>query len=468
LVHITIGGLLAIALMSIAARYLLPEELGWFILAQVYSLIAVGIANLGVLTGYERNFFTYEKDVEKSAQLISSSLLFVLINLLVLLSVIYFYQADITRLIIADNAPNEILFIVLCGSAIASLTQYYLTFLKNSSLAKRFMQFSLLQIFINFSIALFLLSTTSLKSLSLAYAWFFSNAILLTLLVVVYKKLLTTYSTTLLKEVLSISLPLTPRVFFGFINTQFDKIMLGMIASTGLVAIYNIGQMIALTVFQFMTAMGRVFQPEVYRKLHANKQHTHTDEINNYILPFFYISIFVALLIAVFAKEFMLLFFPAEYSGASIVIIVLSIYYAALFFGKITGNQLIYAKKTHLTSALMLVGIVFNVALNIPFIIKWGMLGAAWATTISGVMMGFVTYFVAQKYVKIVWQWRTFWSIYAVFSLAVAFAFIESQYLNMSYYWAIIIKLLLIMLYFTLGFKLQVVTVEKVKRIFKI
>ena len=129
---------------------------------------------------------------------------------------------------------------------------------------------------------------------------------------------------------------------------------------------------------------------------------------------------------------------------------------------------MIYAQKMYMFSELILVGIVFNVALNIPFIIKWGMLGAAWATTISGVKMGFVTYFVAQKYVKIVWQWRTFWSIYAVFSLAVAFAFIESQYLNMSYYWAIIIKLLLIMLYFTLGFKLQVVTVEKVKRIFKI
>ena len=97
-----------------------------------------------------------------------------------------------------------------------------------------------------------------------------------------------------------------------------------------------------------------------------------------------------------------------------------------------------------------------------------GVPSAACAATISGIIMALASYFVAQKYVKIVWQWRTFWSIYAVFSLAVAFAFIESQYLNMSYYWAIIIKLLLIMLYFTLGFKLQVVTVEKVKRIFKI
>jgi O-antigen/teichoic acid export membrane protein len=468
LIHIVLGGLFTISLMSVASNHLEAEEFGWFVLAQVYSLIAVGIANLGVLTAYDRNFFIYEKDIKKSAQLITSSLLFVLINLLTLLGVIYFYQTDITLLIIADNAPKEMLFIVLCGSAISSLAQYYLTFLKNSSLARHFMQFSLLQILINFTIALFLLLTTSLKSLSLAYAWLFSNAILLLSLAVFYKKLLTTFSSTLLKEVLNISLPLTPRVFFGFINTQFDKIMLGMIASTGSVAIYSIGQTISLTIFQFMTAMGRLFQPEMYRKLFANKQQTHVDEIHNYILPFFYVSIFMALLVAIFAKEFVVLFFPEKYAGATIVIIILSIYYVVLFFGKITGNQLIYAKKMHLSSLLMLVGIIFNVALNIPFIMKWGMVGAAWATTISGIIIGLISYFLAQKYAKIIWQWSAFWSIYAVFFLAAVFAFIEVQYLSIEYYWTIIIKLLLIASYILLGFIMEIITVEKVRHIFKI
>lgn len=64
--------------------------------------------------------------------------------------------------------------------------------------------------------------------------------------------------------------------------------------------------------------------------------------------------------------------FPEEYTGAEIVIIILSIYYVSLFFGKITGNQLIYAQKMYMSSELILVGIVFNVALNIPFIMKWG------------------------------------------------------------------------------------------------
>ena len=367
LAHVGLGGVLAIALMSIIANKLSTDELGWFVLAQTYSLVFTGMANLGVLVGYERNFFVYEKSPSDTAQLFSSAVLFVTFNLLVLIVFIYIFRFDITQAIIAKQASTQLLFLVLCGSAISSIIQYYLTFLKNSSLAKRFFQFAILQILLNFSISMFLLFTTNLKSLSLAYAWLFSNATVLILLVFSHKKLLAKFNKTLFKEVLRISLPLTPRVFFGFINTQLDKIMLGLIATTGSVAIYNIGQLIAQTIFQFMTALGRVFQPEVYRKLFAKEQ-DNLLEINNYILPFFYVSILIALLVALFSKEFVGLFFPIEYSQATLIVLILSIYYASLFFGKITGNQLIYAKKTHITSLLMLIGVTLNVSLNFVFI----------------------------------------------------------------------------------------------------
>jgi hypothetical protein len=46
----------------------------------VYASVAVGIANLGVLVGYERNFFIFEKSSEDSAKLISSAVVFVAFN----------------------------------------------------------------------------------------------------------------------------------------------------------------------------------------------------------------------------------------------------------------------------------------------------------------------------------------------------------------------------------------------------
>ena len=52
----------------------------------------------------------------------------------------------------------------------------------------------------------------------------------------------------LLKQQLKLSLPLTPRIFFGVINNQFDRYMLGILNSLVGVGIYDIGQKLQILV----------------------------------------------------------------------------------------------------------------------------------------------------------------------------------------------------------------------------
>jgi len=252
----------------------------------------------------------------------------------------------------------------------------------------------------------------------------------------------------MLKAMLKISLPLTPRILFGFMSTKLDKILLGLIGSSASVGIYHMGQVFAATIFQFMTGLDRVFQPELYRKLFADKHTNNSYEINNYILPFFYISIFVALIVVLFSKEFVLQFLSVEYQKATPIISILSIYYASLFFGKVTGNQLIYAKKTYLTTLVTLLGIAINFGLNIPFIINWGIVGAAWATTISGIIMTIVSFYFAQKHAKITWQWKSIFTIYSLFLAVTAFAMVDYSF-SIDLYKILMMKFLIVFLYRT-------------------
>ncbi|VVM22129.1 hypothetical protein BSPWISOXPB_6727 [uncultured Gammaproteobacteria bacterium] len=292
-----------------------------------------------------------------------------------------------------------------------------------------------------------------------------SNLILLfSLFLTLRKKLPLSFDKKMLKGVLKISLPLTPRVFFGFMNTQLDKILLGLIGSSSLVGIYHMGQTFALTIFQFMTGLDRVFQPEIYRKLFSDGHIDNSYEINNYILPFFYISMFVALVVALFSREFVSLFFSNEYQGSIPIIIILSIYYGVLFFGKVTGLQLIYAKKTNITTLLMFLGIMINVGLSIPFIINWGIIGAAWATTISGIFMAIISYFVAQKYVKIAWQWKIVLLIYAILLIAVMFSIIDYHF-SLSLYTSLLLKSLLVFSYIVVGYITNLMSIKKIKEL---
>lgn len=446
--------------MGVVTYKLTPGELGQFVITQVYASIAVGLVNFGLLVGYERNFFIYEKSNNQSAQLISSALLFVSTNLLILILIVYQYQIEISHLLLSNDAPINLFLIVLTATSISSLSQYYLTFYKNSGSAKRYVQFMIFKTGCYFSIAMLLLFLSSLKVLSLAYALLISNMLTFIFLVMVLiRRLPPSFNKLMLKNMLKISFPLTPRVFFGLLSTQFDKIMLGLIGSTDLVGIYSVGQKFSSLTYQFMNGLGRVFQPELYRKLFGNKHKSKADEINNFMMPYFYISIFMALLVAIFAKEFITIFLAKEYFQASIIATILSIYYASFFFGKIVGNQLIYAKKTFTITLLTLTGIFLNIGLNIPFIINWGIYGAAWATTIASILTTCITYVIAQRYAKIIWQWRQIWMIYAVFVFGVVFTLIDySQVIEVSIYMSLIMKLIIIYIFSYLGFKLNILT----------
>ena len=182
LLQIIISGLLMFVLMSIVSRYLSSEELGGFVLTQVYSGIAVGIANFGVLVGYERNFFIFEKSAIKSGELISTALIFVAFNLLLLTTLVYFYQSNINLMFFSNKIPSQMFLIVVIGTSMSSLSQYYLFFLKNHGMAKSYVKFTIINSVVNFIIAVVFLTQTNLKSMSLAYAWMASNLSFSTLL----------------------------------------------------------------------------------------------------------------------------------------------------------------------------------------------------------------------------------------------------------------------------------------------
>jgi len=53
-----------------------------------------------------------------------------------------------------------------------------------------------------------------------------------------------------------------------------------------------------------------------------------------------------------------------------------------------------------------MVSIGSNIALNIPFIMKWGALGAAWATLLAGLISGSIYFLVSQHYYEIRWEYK--------------------------------------------------------------
>ena len=451
--------LLPFITIPIFTRILTKEDYGVLALAQVYAIFANGLANFGMTAAYDRDYFQYRGNRLKTAQLLYSILLFVMLNFLFLGGLTYLFRGTLSELIIGSVEHGNILFWAFCAQFFYSVTYYYLTYFKNSETARNVVLYTIAGTLINLIISLFLVAYLRIGVIGLIYAQLCSGATIFGILSYKFTASLPpSFDKAIFNESLRIAYPLTPRVFLGVIGTQFDKYMIGLLASVGGVGIYSIGQRVSYIVFYFMTAIENVFSPQVYRRM-FDLQDKGGEVIGKYITPFAYISIFLALLVALFSEEVISILTPRSFHGAIDIVAVLSMYYGLLFFGKLNGPQLIFTKKTHITSLLTIVRIGITVGLNIPFIMRWGAIGAAWATLLAGLISGSISFFVAQHYYEIKWEYRRIGSIFLTFfGSTILVILLRDGHVN--YYARIAIKLTSICVYIYTGVKAGVITTE--------
>ena len=459
LLPIITGSILPFVALAIFTRILTREDYGVLALAQIYAIFVSGLANFGMTAAYDRNYFQYRSNPLETAKLLYSILLFVTLNFLFLAGLTFVFRGTFSKLIIGSAEHGNILFWAFCAQFFTGISYYYLAYFKNSETAKDFTVYTIALSITNLIISVFLVAHLRIGVIGLVYAQLCSGAIIFSVLS--YKFITTlkpSFSKSIFIESLKISYPLTPRIFLGVIGTQFDKYMIGLLATVGGVGIYSIGQRVSNTIFIFMTAIQNVFSPQVYKKMFDLKEKG-GEAIGKYLTPFAYVCISVALLVSLFSEEIISILTPPSYHGAIDIVIILSMFYGFMFFGKLNGNQLIFTKKTHITSLLTMVSIGLNVGFNIPFIMKWGTIGAAWGTLLSGLISGGISFAVSQHYYEIMWEYKKMGAIFFIF-FASAILMILLRHFSVPYEFRLIFKCAAVFSCVYLGIKLKVITME--------
>lgn len=455
-IPMVIGSLLPIITLSVFTRLLTKEDFGVLALAQVYAIFVSGLANFGLTTSYERNFFQY-RDQKQAAELLYSTLIFVVSAFLILAFLTYIFKSPISKLVIGTEQQGTLLFWAFCSVGFASLKTYYLTYFKNTENAKSFTTYTIYESLINIFLSLFMVVYLRVGVIGLVWGQLFAAVAIFSVLSFKFSRRLPfSFNRLILLDSLKLSYPLTPRIFLGVIGNQFDKYMIGLLASVAGVGIYSIGQRVSYAVFSYMTAIQNVYAPQVYKRM-FEKGGKGGESIGRYLTPFAYISIAVALMISLFSEEIISVLTPQSFHGAIDIVIILSMFYGSMFFGK--QPQLIFTKKTHITLFLTIVSIGLNIALNIPFIMKWGAVGAAWATLLAGLISGAISFIISQKYYEIKWEYKRIILIFLVFFIS-ALLVVYLRNIHADYYIRMIVKAASIVFYVYIGIRIDVITTD--------
>lgn len=457
LISVVTGLVTPFITLPIFTRILTKEDYGVLALAQVYAIFVNGLANFGMTVAYDRNYFQYRGSRTETSKLLYSTLSFVVLNFVFLAALTYFFQTRLSMFIMGSGEHGNILFWAICAQFFVGVNYYYLAYFKNSEVAKRFVGYTIAGTLINLVVVLFLVVYFRVGVIGIVYAHAFSAGIIFIILSLKFVTILTpSWDKVIFLESLRISYPLTPRIFLGVIGTQFDKYMIRLLASVGSTGVYSIGQRIAYLVFSFMTAIQNVFAPQVYKRMFDLRKKGGA-AVGRYLTPFAYVTVALALVIALFSEEVITVLTPKSYHGAVNIVTILAMFYGSMFFGK--QPQLIFAKKTAVTSLLTLVSVGLNVALNIPFIMKWGIIGAAWGTLLAGLISGSISFAVSQHYYEIKWEYKKIGSIFFVFFTS-AILMILMRHFSVAYEIRLILKCASVFSYIYLGIKLKVITVE--------
>jgi len=184
--------------------------------------------------------------------------------------------------------------------------------------------------------------------------------------------------------------------FAAVIYLKIDQIMLGQLKSVQEVGHYAAAARLSEFWYVFPILIANAYSSHLF-KLHQQDR----DKFQQFILLFLSALIAISLLISItvtLLSPFIIdIIFGSEYAPSAAVLSIHIFATIFIFQRAVLSKWLIATKLYQMSLFTHGFGAVTNVLLNILFIPKWGIIGAAWATVVSYMFASYVSLFFSAK-----------------------------------------------------------------------
>jgi O-antigen/teichoic acid export membrane protein len=203
--------------------------------------------------------------------------------------------------------------------------------------------------------------------------------------------------------------------------------------------IYQAVSQISVIFVVVLGGLSRIVIP-ILLSLHHENRKTEMEEIYRVSTKWgLYISIPVMIVLLLSPRDVLLLTYGHEYSSGAVLILVLLIGQTVNLATGPVGPILVATGYQRLTFLLSGFCLFLNIGLNVLFVPRWGLLGAAAATSISLVILYVAALFAAKQKLQL-WPYdRRYWKgLFAAFS-----AFLIAGIVNRISFSSILLSVLL-------------------------
>jgi len=293
-------------------------------------------------------------------------------------------------------------------------------------------------------------------------ASFFSFFILIPLTL---KNITFNFSSKLWKKMMRFG---TPFIFSGIAIMVLELIgrnMLEIYTDTATQGIYSAGYKLGIFMLVIVTAFKFAWQPFFLNK---DKDPKAPELFSKILTVFSFVMVSAFLILSIFIHNIITFDFfglftllgKNYWSAEPVVPVILASY---IFLGFYINFQppIFFTERTWVFPFITGSAAILNVILNIILIQKFGMIGSAYSTLFSYLWMAGLTYFIVRKWYYIPYQWKKIFGI-----------FMSGGFVTFLFYFYsvenILLKLLLVLLFFTLVFGFRILSIKQLLILAKI
>lgn len=399
-VYYTIGAIIkamaSFLLLPVFTNVLGAAQYGILNLLQSFSTILATLMTLAVERSLYRLFYDYHTEEEQN-RFLSSVFWLICINSTVIIFLTLLFGELIVPYLGRVDVYTILLPVVLYTflSATINFSQIIMQVEQNG---KQFLVISLLVLVLYNIIALLLIFYYVPSVQSLVFASFATFIIVTPIaLYKIRKKIQFVIDKQCVFSIFRFSSPLLLMIIFSWVLHFSDRLFIANFSSYENAGIYSLAAKIVSVIALFCGAVFQAYGPYFYNIANTLSESEAKPKLKETNSTITLIVCFLGIIIALFAKTLLSLFFSSEYEASLIFIYLLTI---SMMFTQQSGllNVMIYQnKKTVGISLITIFSGIMSVILNYFLIPIYGAVFAGISNLFVGLLMFFLTFFLARK-----------------------------------------------------------------------
>jgi O-antigen/teichoic acid export membrane protein len=421
-----IQGAISFLLLPVYLHYLKPSDYGIIALLDVISMIFGSIILQSIPTSLFRAYsFDYVNNTVEQKEAVGSAFIYLVVSSIICFSILILAAPTITGLVFKGSNPVSLVRLTFLTGLFNVPANIPLVVMRAKLQSKTMVTISIARGLSTIALNIFFVAYMKMSVAGVVWGNLIPAAVMFAISPLLLRNEMSwILSFGKLKRMLLFGWPLIPGFIGAWIFGSADRYLLEHLSTTSELGLYSLGYKFAsilsiVILGPFQIAWPAIFFPKA-------KDEDALLVFQRFTTYFMLLGCGLGLCLVVGAEPAIRLMGPKEYWSAHIVVpvLVLSFLFGTGGLQEIMNVSLYIKDKTGVIPAIIGVGAVTNIILNVLLIPRYGMMGSAIATMIGSIIMATLTYMAGSRYYKISIESRRFIKILLIFIFITALNFV--------------------------------------------